>query len=44
MIRAMRKLLLACDSSSLCRDPFFVEYLEYVKGMVCYSTGLVSSN
>jgi superfamily I DNA and/or RNA helicase len=30
--RARRKLLQVGDSSTLCRHPFFVEMLEYVKG------------
>ena len=32
MTRARRKLLLG-DSFTLCRHPFFVELLEYVKGV-----------
>ena len=32
MTRARRKLLLVGDSSTLCRHPFFVELLAYVKG------------
>jgi superfamily I DNA and/or RNA helicase len=32
MTRALRKLLLVGDSSTLCRHPFFVELLAYVKG------------
>jgi superfamily I DNA and/or RNA helicase len=32
MTRARRKLLLVGDSSTLCRYPFFVELLAYVKG------------
>ncbi|MCX8516960.1 MAG: AAA domain-containing protein [Rhodoferax sp.] len=32
MTRARRKLLLVGDSSTLCRHPFFVELLVYVKG------------
>jgi superfamily I DNA and/or RNA helicase len=31
MTRARRKLLLVGDSSTLCRHPFFVELLAYVK-------------
>jgi hypothetical protein len=33
MTRARRKLLLVGDSSTLCSHPFFVELLEYVKGV-----------
>jgi superfamily I DNA and/or RNA helicase len=33
MTRARRKLLLVCDSSTLCRHPFFVELLAYVRGV-----------
>jgi superfamily I DNA and/or RNA helicase len=33
MTRARRKLLLVGDSSTLCRHPFFVELLAYVKGV-----------
>ena len=33
MTRARRKLLLVGDSSTLCRHPFFVELLTYVKGV-----------
>jgi superfamily I DNA and/or RNA helicase len=33
MTRARRKLLLVGDSSTLCRHPFFVEMLEFVKGV-----------
>jgi superfamily I DNA and/or RNA helicase len=33
MNRARRKLLLVGDSSTLCRHPFFVVLLAYVKGM-----------
>ena len=33
MTRARRKLLLLGDSSTLCRHPFFVELLAYVKGV-----------
>jgi hypothetical protein len=33
MIRARGKLLLVGDSSTLCRYPFFVELLAYVKGV-----------
>jgi ATP-dependent RNA/DNA helicase IGHMBP2 len=36
MTRARRKLLLVGDSSTLCRHPFFVELLEYVKGVGGY--------
>lgn len=32
MTRARRKLLVVGDSSPLCRHPFFVELLAYVKG------------
>jgi superfamily I DNA and/or RNA helicase len=32
MTRALRKLLLVGDSSTLCRHPFFGELLAYVKG------------
>ncbi|PUE11145.1 hypothetical protein B9Z51_02175 [Limnohabitans sp. T6-5] len=32
MTRVRRKLLLVGDSSTLCRHPFFVELLAYVKG------------
>jgi superfamily I DNA and/or RNA helicase len=35
--RARRKLLLG-DSSTLCRHPFFLELLAYVKGVVGYRT------
>jgi ATP-dependent RNA/DNA helicase IGHMBP2 len=38
MTRARRKLLLVGDSSTLCRDPFFVELLAYVKGVGGYRT------
>ena len=38
MTRARRKLLLVGDSSTLCRHPFFVELLEYVKGVGGYRT------
>jgi superfamily I DNA and/or RNA helicase len=38
MTRARRKLLLVGDSSTLCRHPFFVELLEYVKGVGGYHT------
>ena len=37
MCRARRKLLV-CDSSTLCRHPFFVELLVYVKGVGGYRT------
>ncbi len=33
MTRARRKLLLVGDSSTLCKHPFFVELLVYVKGV-----------
>ena len=33
MTRARRKLLLVGNSSTLCRHPFFVELLAYVKGV-----------
>jgi superfamily I DNA and/or RNA helicase len=33
MTRALRKLLLVGDSSTLCRHPFFGELLAYVKGV-----------
>ena len=36
--RARRKLLLVGDSSTLCRHPFFVELLAYVKGVGGYRT------
>ena len=36
MTRARRKLLLVGDSSTLCRHPFFVELLAYVKGVGGY--------
>ena len=36
--RARRKLLLVGDSSTLCRHPFFVEMLTYVKGVGGYRT------
>ena len=36
MTRARRKLLLVGDSSTLCRHPFFVELLDYVKGVGGY--------
>ena len=32
MTRARRKLLLVDDSATLCSDPFFVEFLAYIKG------------
>jgi superfamily I DNA and/or RNA helicase len=32
MTHAWRKLLLVCDSSTICRHPFFLELLAYVKG------------
>jgi ATP-dependent RNA/DNA helicase IGHMBP2 len=38
MTRARRKLLLMGDSSTLCRHPFFVEFLEYVKEVGGYRT------
>ena len=38
MTRARRKLLLVGDSSTLCRHPFFVELLDYVKGVGGYRT------
>jgi len=38
MTRARRKLLLLGDSSTLCRHPFFVELLSYVKGVGVYRT------
>ncbi|WP_199222307.1 AAA domain-containing protein [Limnohabitans sp. MMS-10A-192] len=38
MTRARRKLLLVGDSSTLCRHPFFVELLTYVKGVGGYRT------
>jgi superfamily I DNA and/or RNA helicase len=38
MTRARRKLLLVGDSSTLCRHPFFVEMLTYVKGVGGYRT------
>jgi ATP-dependent RNA/DNA helicase IGHMBP2 len=38
MTRARRKLLLVGDSSTLCRHSFFVELLEYVKGVGGYRT------
>jgi superfamily I DNA and/or RNA helicase len=38
MTRARRKLLLVGDSSTLCRRPFFVELLAYVKGVGGYRT------
>ena len=36
MTRARRKLLLVGDSSTLCRHPFFVDLLAYVKRMGGY--------
>jgi superfamily I DNA and/or RNA helicase len=36
--RALRKLLLVGDSSTLGRHPFFVELLAYVKGVGGYRT------
>jgi superfamily I DNA and/or RNA helicase len=36
MTRARRKLLLVGDSSTLCRHPFFGEFLAYVKGVGGY--------
>ena len=38
MTRARRKLLLVGDSSTLCRHPFFVELLAYVKRIGGYRT------
>jgi ATP-dependent RNA/DNA helicase IGHMBP2 len=38
MTRVRRKLLLVGDSSTLCRHPFFVELLAYVKGVGGYRT------
>jgi superfamily I DNA and/or RNA helicase len=38
MTRAQRKLLLVGDSSTLCKHPFFVELLAYVKGGGGYRT------
>ncbi len=38
MTRARRKLLLVGDSSTLCRHPFFVALLVYVKGVGGYRT------
>jgi hypothetical protein len=38
MTRARRKLLQVGDSSTLCRHPFFVEMLAYVKGVGGYRT------
>ena len=38
MTRARRKLLLVGDSSTLCRHPFFVELLAYVKRVGGYRT------
>jgi len=35
---ARRRLLLMGDSSTLCRHPFFVELLAYVKGVGGYRT------
>jgi superfamily I DNA and/or RNA helicase len=40
MTRARRKLLLVGDSSTLCRHPFFVELLAYVKGVGGYRTAI----
>ena len=40
MTRARRKLLLVGDSSTLCRHPFFVELLAYVKGVGGYRTAV----
>jgi superfamily I DNA and/or RNA helicase len=40
MTRARRKLLLVGDSSTLCKHPFFVELLAYVKGMGGYRTAI----
>jgi superfamily I DNA and/or RNA helicase len=41
MTRARRKLLLVGDSSTLCRHPFFVELMDYVKGVGGYRTAYV---
>ena len=41
MTRARRKLLLVGDSSTLCRHPFFVELLAYVKGVGGYRTARI---
>jgi superfamily I DNA and/or RNA helicase len=38
MTRARRKLLLVGDSSTLCRYPFFMELLTYVKRVGGYRT------
>ena len=38
MTRARRKLLLVGDSFTLCRHPFFLELLAYVKGVEGYRT------
>lgn len=38
MNRARGNLLLVCDSSTLCSHPFFVELLDYVKGVGGYRT------
>jgi ATP-dependent RNA/DNA helicase IGHMBP2 len=38
MTRARRKLLLLGDSSTLCSHPFFVELLDYVRGVGGYRT------
>jgi len=40
MTRARRNLLLVGDSSTLCRHPFFVELLAYVKGVGGYRTAV----
>jgi ATP-dependent RNA/DNA helicase IGHMBP2 len=44
MTRARRKLLLVADSSTLCRHPFFVDLLAYVKRMGGYSTAHGTDN
>jgi hypothetical protein len=40
MTRARRNLLLVGDSSTLCRHPFFVKLLAYVKGVGGYRTAV----
>jgi ATP-dependent RNA/DNA helicase IGHMBP2 len=38
MTRARRKLLLVGDFETLCRHPFYEEFLAYVKGVGGYCT------
>lgn len=40
MTRVRRKLLLVGASATLCRYPFFVELLAYVKGVGGYRSAL----